>query len=661
MSCVLFKLSFTFLLIGAVSLLNISCNSKDTDLNSTLKLSGDNRKELETVLAYYKNKGDMDKLRAANFLIGNMKDKFSLTNRSNQPFNQILNLIDSIWDHGNSGVIDNTKYLQRKWDSLSNIYGPPVINEKDKDYDYSTIKAKYLIEHIDHSFSVWKSKDWAKGVNFEDFCEYILPYRIGTEEIEPWSLRLYNEWLPYLKKKELDSTLKISKYINDYNSYKMKHMKMLWSYPYDFTTTEFERIRVGNCKMSVHYTTQVLRSLGIPTAVDFTPRWAGSNNGHEWNVIFLENGKAHPFDAIHRGLNIDFSWRKIAKVYRKTFAKQILSINTEYLSEIPKDLVENYAKDVTSEYVKTSDIDLPIDNIEGHHYAIISSYHGFEWIPQDWGDIKKGKAHFRNIGVGNLYSIFIYHNNKYTRKTQPFFIDTLGKIEFFKPDFKNKQEMRLERKFPLTPFMKNIMSFIIGNKIQGGNTRDFKDSITFFTIADTPMNIKTVEIHDHKKYRYVRMWIPRGGRGDMAELEFYGLSPNKKDTIKLSGEIIGDPKIDIRGKRYYTYPFDENLLTYYLRPRGGDPWVGLDFGKAQRIVKVRYCPRSDTNFIEVGDEYELFLWDLDDWKSLGRRQADSQYVVFNNMPKNGLYILVNLNKGVENKIFSYNGGHQIWR
>ena len=147
----------------------------------------------------------------------------------------------------------------------------------------------------------------------------------------------------------------------------------------------------------------------------------------------------------------------------------------------------------------------------------------------------------------------------------------------------------------------------------------------------------------------------------MAELEFYGLSANGRDTVKLTGDIIGDPKANLSKERYYAYPFDGDLLTYYLKPRGVDPWIGLDLGKSQRIVKVRYCPRSDTNFIEVGDLYELFLWEGGTWKSLGEIKATDQYLVYKKMPSNGLFILVNKSKGVEHRIFTYDDGKQVWR
>ena len=652
------KLSTIFF---ALTLLLIGCDRQSSDIEASLRLAGENRTELETVLTHYKQEGDQEKIAAAEFLIAQMKSKQTIENRSNTPFLAILDRIDSLRQEGNGAVMDNTAALKVSFDSLTRLYGAPRIREEDVDLDLTTIKSAYLIHHIDQMFGVWRERPWYHSIDFEDFCAYLLPYRIGNEPLEPWAKRLSAEWLPKIKEEGLDSIENIARYINDYYSYRTSHMRIFWSYPYDFSSSEFERIGTGSCKHGVYFIAQVLRSVGIPTVVDYTPKWAGSNSGHEWNAVFLEDGSLHPFDAVNRGLKIDLSWRKIAKVYRKTFAAQKIEIDHQHEDEVPRSLWKPYDKDVTELYVKTKDIAIPIAEVERFKYAVISTYNGFEWEPQSLGRIKKGQAHFDNMGVDNIYMVFVYEKGKYIRKSDPFLLDSMGNLTLYKPDYSQRQDMRLERKYPLTPYMEGIMSLIVGNKIQVGNTRTFQDSTTLFTITETPKKIEQVAINDAKTYRYARMWIPRAGRGDMAELEFYGLSADGRDTVKLEGTIIGDPTIDVKERRYYGYLFDGDLLTYFLKARGVEPWIGLDFGKKERIVKVRYCPRSDTNFIEVGDTYELFLWEDGNWKSMGKTTATDQYVNFADMPTNGLFMLVNKNKGVEHKVFNYIDGKQVWR
>ena len=52
-----------------------------------------------------------------------------------------------------------------------------------KVYDAKVIKAEFLIHHIDQAFEVFEKRSWNKYLPFDDFCELILPYRIGDE---PW-------------------------------------------------------------------------------------------------------------------------------------------------------------------------------------------------------------------------------------------------------------------------------------------------------------------------------------------------------------------------------------------------------------------------------------------------------------------------------------------
>ena len=54
-------------------------------------------------------------------------------------------------------------------------------------YDSHVITASYLIRNIDHAFGMWEKQPWGKYIKFEDFCEYILPYRVA---FEPLSERL---------------------------------------------------------------------------------------------------------------------------------------------------------------------------------------------------------------------------------------------------------------------------------------------------------------------------------------------------------------------------------------------------------------------------------------------------------------------------------------
>ena len=68
---------------------------------------------------------------------------------------------------------------RKKWEHFS-------FRTLKKVYDAKVIKAEFLIHHIDQAFEVFEKRSWNKYLPFDDFCELILPYRIGDEPLEEW-------------------------------------------------------------------------------------------------------------------------------------------------------------------------------------------------------------------------------------------------------------------------------------------------------------------------------------------------------------------------------------------------------------------------------------------------------------------------------------------
>ena len=81
---------------------------------------------------------------------------------------------------------------------------------------------------------------------------------------------------------------------------------------------------------------------------------------------------------------------------------------------------------------------------------------------------------------------------------------------------------------------------------------------------------------------------------------------------------------------------------------------------AKQIARMRFIPRNDGNGIEVGDDYVLYCWENGRWKELVRQKALRNELCFTDMPSGGLYLLSNLTKGQEERIFSYEDGVQVW-
>lgn len=117
----------------------VSCR-QDARLEQALRLSGPNRTELEKVLAHFE--GDSLKYAAACFIIENMPRAFG---------------VDSLWK--------STSEQQARHETGKRIP------------DLQSLSSVRLITEIEQSFKVWKENVYTRNASFEDFCEYILPYR----------------------------------------------------------------------------------------------------------------------------------------------------------------------------------------------------------------------------------------------------------------------------------------------------------------------------------------------------------------------------------------------------------------------------------------------------------------------------------------------------
>ena len=640
----------------------VSCNRVPSGVRDVLDLAGDNRIELEKVIRHYQETGEKEKLKAAYFLIENMQYNYSNDGDEIKKFDKIFDILDSLYNSN----IKGKDLVQTEWDSLVNIYGTPRIRKSKVLPDYISVKADFLMENIEWAFKMRDLTAWGKNINFEDFCNYILPYRLGTERLENWRPHFYEKVTEQRDTTTAQTRLEYARVLNNVINKYVETKKTFWSYPFDMRLSDIEKGKLGACKHQVHYTALMMRANGLPVGMDYTPRWGNKKNGHEWNIILKDDGKFYPFDASKTSFSVEYDHdRFVAKVFRKTFVPYLKEIPLPLSDELPPDFYDFNRRDVTQEYKKVVDLKIPMiyPAETPKEYAVICTFDNKGWSPQYFGKIKGNTATFKKMGVGNIYIAMYYKKGRLTQASDPFILDTLGKIIPLEANENHRQDMLLLRKYPLTDFFMERMGWSVGCRFEGANDTLFSHPIVYNKINKLPVNVETVYVNNSNTTRYVRFVSDKKTgehAANIAEIEFYGLDKNNKDTIKLNGRLICSKSFSEKDKTEMSKLFDNDLLSYFELVSEKLSWIGFDLGKATKIVKIRYCPRSDVNFIVPGHNYELCYWLKGRWLSLGKQIAIDQYIKYRNIPSEGLYLLHDYTTGEEERVFTYENNKQIF-
>lgn len=632
-----------------------SCNNHSY-LEQALRQAGENRNELEKVLEHYKD--DTLKYRAAQFLIENMPGHYSYD--ESEELNNYYNNIDSIYE----------QYKDLSKDSLILVY--EAISAK---YDLSRLKiipdikhisADYLIYNIDHSLDVWLNGEWAKHLTFDEFCEYILPYKCDQ-------LQTLDNWKEYAKgfcKANIDSLHFYSLYKSlSYKACEIVNLELKKqvnlriearnkTFPIKRLSFAIKK-NIGTCEDQVFIAACVMRAKGIPVAMDYTPQWPFKNMGHSWNTLLDNAGRRLIFLGCDSKIGIPHKEdQRKAKVFRKTY-----TINRELEQLIRK---EKYVpplfrdvciKDVSEDYAKTYTVNLPLKKNIKNKYGYLAVFNNKNWIPIYWGKIHKKSISFTKMGNNVVYLPVLYNKKGISPFGNPFLLDVHGNTKEIVADTTIKQTMTLYRKYYISSRMFYLYRRLSGVKIQASNYEDFRDSLTAYTLSAPGSQSGEIVLNDTiGKYRYWRYLSPENAYCTIAELYFF----EKGKNAPVYGEIIGTPGSYQNEGTIKENVFDRNILTAFTAPAPSGAWVGMDFKEPVRIERISYVPRGDGNFIAIGNEYELMYWYDGKWKSLGRKVADNIKLIYENCPVGALFLLRNHTEGSEERIFTYENNSQVW-
>jgi len=445
--------------IGCLSVILFACQSrqiKDSDLHkdtvgpiltvsatrTLLDSLGSDGSRLAPVLDHYAQPGDSLKLKAACFLLQNIVDHYYV---------DVPEAYDSLLERQSQSALTGN-LLNKVLDSLSIRHHNTMLAYTP---DYKVVTAEMLIENIDYAFLAWQLP-WAKELSFDDFCTYILPYKVGTEKPVRWRKKCYDQLKHVIDSLPADASRQVvCSAINNTLSW----FKFQWPFRYP-SVMDFDQlaaVKMGNCEDATTLTVYAMRAAGVPATFDFTTQWANRNYGHSWNTVLYENGSFVSFQGtetnpgeskIEYDPREDYTFSR-AKVFRRTFVKS--GTNTALLqiagNAVPSIFQDEFYIDITASIVPTSDIEIPLLQT-GSEVAYLCVFNNESWAPVSWGFVNRGVAGFKNVGQNSLYIVAVNNNGRLEYGSLPFSVDADGNLKIYQAGAAGTDTLLFQKKYP---------------------------------------------------------------------------------------------------------------------------------------------------------------------------------------------------------------------
>lgn len=644
-----------------------ACQNKK--IEHALSLAEDNRGELEKVLDHYK--GDKLKYEAASFLISNMPGHSrydSLSVKQLQPYYDKCCEISAKYNgERTDGWRDemNAYWKKVKPKALSSFYTAKA--------DVRSLKAAWLIREIDLAFKAWQENAYSRSLNFDLFCQHILPYRIHNGISADDSRSLFYQ-------------RHVGCFVDDKMDFRTRVDSLLYRYRHlvhnDFVAASlpllsfgiFEQMKKGLCDDRCKFNVALLSALGMPVAQDFVPAWGNRSGGHSWNVIML-NGQTYPFEAfwdedrwkykrIYNNESLDLKWGKfrLPKVYRNIYELHLegpLGNKQADPRDIPSLFLNPWIKDVSDQYFQTTDVSLIITKKipEGAKYCYLCVFDHNGWIPVQWGEIEvSSSVTFQKMGQDIVYLPAFCQNGTITPAADPFLLDKNGKCTAFRVSA-GQQDITSRR---VKPYLdaKDIAAekrWIVGMQLQGCE-HPTSDGEKLYEWTDTlDMWNNRVTLSSSRPYRYYRL-VPPSDSIALCELSFRTLKETglvDVSPVAISGCVTG-----VNANENIEMMSDHLSATGFkgVFRKKRDEGVLFDLGSPCLLREIAYTPYSVTG-IKVGEDYELYYWN-DQWVSVDKVVGENDRIAFNNVPTGTIYWIDTPHSAEQ--VFSHENGIIEW-
>lgn len=421
---------------------------RQSRLDYALDSAGSNRTELEAVLDHYRSADpNSQKLRAAEFLIENLPAHYSYAGAE----------IHEYYDYAARILADTTLTPEQQRDNLLFITDAKYADLPNHTIpDAQIITADFLIDNIDKSYTQWTTCPWASQVTFDEYLEWMLPYKaVELQELDAWRDSVLNHFNygythPIKNDVEYNTTMGVADMLRNECQEKMQRHGLYTRAGLPLLSAYLlPRQTFGDIPDYALMAVLLMRSAGIPAVLEETPVGSRGTAAVRWYVILGDRGDelTSEWDLSTMIGGGFFPYERGPKVYRNTYAinPERWEYRQKAMYQYPFELGK---KDMTSQYFLTSDLDLPIDRsvrrqLKDKYVYIASAVRNEDspWQIVDFGKMKYGKAHFHDMGREVLYQAMGYDGERLIPITDPFILHKDRTIEYVSADTIQSQNL----------------------------------------------------------------------------------------------------------------------------------------------------------------------------------------------------------------------------
>lgn len=667
------SLSLNFILI-LIIFLTACASPNDKRLEQALQFAGDNRGELEKVLAHYAN--DSLKLAAARFLITNMPGHTGYDPA-------IIPILQPVYK---KHIAISEKYDWKRPDGwrkeINDLWNEErlkidLYKYPDKQ-DIQTVKSDWLIKEIDLTFKAWRENIYAKDAPFDDFCKYILPYRFSDKFCFDNNREIF-----YNRHNGIfNDASKDFKEITD--SLHFMYSDIMNSIGYAATMpicdiSSYEQIKRGICDIQTQFNSHLMSALGMAITTDFVPMWGNRTDGHSWNALIVD-GKTYPFepfwdnerwkyDRLYNNKSFDPGAGKfrLPKVFRKSFEYYLdgpMIDKDENKNNIPRLFKNPWIRDVSSEYFQTSDITIDISETipdkTGYCYLCVYNAQNMTWDPVQWGKINKKRVTFKGMGRDIVYLPAFFQDDAVIPAASAFILDKNGNYKQLKHNQSEKENIIVNT---TTPIGTQFIQTLAGAHLIGCNNPDNREQLdTLYTLTNSiDVSYNYIILHTSKKYKQIRLALPQNtiAISDIAFFERHDNQLKQIPNVKVTANIKKDSIKELH--RIVDGLTGTGFLGSFDRNDKKNRDILFDLGKETEVYAISIIPKSGIQ-VNNNENFTLYYWN-NEWIPAKVVKGDQECITFDSIPSEALYLIKSpkwMDSYHAERIFTYKKGRIYW-